>query len=127
MIELNKYDILWIRACKGHMKNYPYEGEWVITLKPLFKEIYGWDPDIDNNYHDYLYGLFQNLFEVFMKIQYPSGNQVNQLKDLFKAAFYKGISNDSDIPIERTIHELCGLIQNNLVLNPDKSNRYILD
>jgi len=30
-----------------------------------------------------------------------------QLKDIFNAAFYKGISNDSELPIERAICTLC--------------------
>lgn len=127
MIELNKYEKKWILLCKGHFKTkYPYQGSWVKTLKPLFTEIYGWNPDEDNNYGDYLNCLFNKLLEIHLKIIHDQSGSNLQLRGIFEAAFYKGISRTEDLPIERAIAELCGLIQNNLVVD-DGEPRYTLD
>jgi len=126
MIALTKYEKQWILLCKGHYKEkYPYKGSWVRTLKPLFTEIYGWNPSEDRNYRDYLNCIFNKLLEIYLKIQDDrSGNNV-QLRGIFEAAFYKGISRNERRPIERAIAELCGLIQNNTVLE-DGIKRYEL-
>lgn len=61
-IKLSNNDIQWIKLCKLHYKEqYPSNGEWTNTLKPLFIKIYGWNPDEDNNYHDYLNTMFDRL------------------------------------------------------------------
>jgi hypothetical protein len=128
MIELDKYEKQWILMCKGQLKDkYPFTGRWHDTLKPLFKEIYGWDPDEDNNYHDYLHGMFDKLLDVFMKIKTNWSNENGPLKDVFKGVFHKGISNDSELPIERGIYALCGLIQCNMVVDDKKQPRYNLE
>jgi len=120
MIELTKYETQWIKLIKGHDQDkYPLTGYWHNTLKPLFVEIYGWDPDEDN-YHGYLQCVFGELLEIYLKIQDDQSGSNKQLMDLFNAAFYKGISNDSELPIERTIHILCGLIRFNFVTYKDK-------
>ena len=126
MIQLSKPEKQWILLCKGHYQDlYPYKGSWVRTLNPLFIEIYGWNPDEDNNYRDYLNCVFNKLLEIFLKIQDDrSGNNV-QLRGIFEAAFYKGISRRERRPIERAIAELCGLIQNNTVIE-DGVKRYEL-
>lgn len=126
MILLTRIEKDWIYLCKGHYKDiYPYQGSWVRTLKPLFVEIYGWNPSEDNNYKDYLNCIFNKLLELYLKIQDDrSGNNV-QLRGIFEAAFYKGISRTERRPIERAIAELCGLIQNNTVIE-DGVKRYEL-
>ena len=127
LIELNKYEVQWIKLCKFHYKDkYSYQGSWIETLKPLFTEIYGWNPDEDNNYHDYLECIFNKLFEIHLKIKYDMSGSNLQLKDIFSASFYKSISGKEDLPIERAIVKLCGLIQNNLVIE-NGINRYNLD
>ena len=127
-INLNKIEKKIIKFCKGHFKSkYPFTGEWVISFKPLFIEIYGWDPDEDNNYHDYLNCLFGKLLELHLKIQDDQSGSNAQLKGIFEAAFYKGIVRSNDHPIERAISELCGLIQCNLVQSEKTGVRYILD
>ena len=127
MIQLDQYEKQWILLCKGHLKEkYPSKGYWHETLKPLFTEIYGWDPDEDNNYNDYLRGMFNKLLDLYLKIKGRWSDENGQLKEIFSAAFYKGISNNAELPIERAIHTLCGLIQNNMVLNEDGSKRYEL-
>lgn len=126
-IQLSKYDIQWIKMCKGHYKDkYPSTGSWAQTLKPLFEEIYGWDPDEDNYYLDYLDGMFNKLLEVYLKIQYDQSGHNVFLKSIFSAAFYKSISREEELPIERAIAKLCCLIQNNLVVE-DGVNRYYLN
>jgi len=126
MITLSEPERQWIKLCKGHYKDvYPYTGSWVRTLKPLFTEIYGWNPNEDNNYRDYLNCIFNKLLEIHLKIQDDrSGNNV-QMRGIFEAAFYKGISRTERRPIERAIAELCGLIQNNTVIEDGKP-RYSL-
>jgi hypothetical protein len=70
MIQLDSYEKQWVLMCKGHFKDkYPYRGRWHETLKPLFTQIYGWNPDDDNNYHDYLNCLFNKLLDLYLKIK----------------------------------------------------------
>ena len=127
-IQLSDPEKKIILFCKGHLwKKYPWKGEWVKSFKPLFLEIYGWDPDEDNNYGDYLNCLFNKLLELHLKIQDDmSGNNI-QLKSIFESAFHKGLIRTDDLPIERAISQLCGLIQNNLVQSVETGTRYILD
>lgn len=127
-IQLDKTEKKIIKFCKGHYKEkYPFKGSWVESFKPLFLEIYGWDPDEDNNYHDYLTGLFGKLLELHLKIKYDRSGHEVQLKGIFSAAFSKSIVRTDDLPIERAISELCGLIQNNLVYSEETGQRYNLD
>ncbi len=126
MIQLTNTEKDWIKLCKGHFKSmYPYQGEWTETLKPLFVTIYGWNPDEDNNYPDYLNCVFNKLLEIHLKILNDQSGTNLQLRGIFEAAFYKGICRDQDLPIERAIAELCGLIQNNVVI-VDGAHRYEL-
>ena len=126
MIQLSKTEKQWIKICKGHYKDkYPYKGEWTESLKPLFVEIYGWNPDEDNNYRDYLNCVFNKLLEIHLKIQDDMSGTNLQMRGVFEAAFYKGICRNQELPIERAIAELCGLIQNNLVVGKE-GDRYNL-
>ena len=125
MIKLSKYDIQWIKLIKGHyQEKYPFTGRWHNTLKPLFEKIYGWEPD--KSYGDYLNVIFERLLDLHLKIKLDQSGSNIQLRNIFNAAFYKGISNDSELPIERAIHTLCGLIQFNQVIENDKP-RYELN
>lgn len=127
MIHLEKTEKQWIKLCKWHYKDkYPWKESWVETLKPLFIEIYAWNPDEDNNYHDYLSCIFNKLLEIHLKISDDKSGTNYQLRHLFYAAFYKSISRDAESPIERTIAELCGFIQSNTVIE-DGIERYNLD
>ena len=106
----------WILLCKGHFKNeYPFEKDWVTTFKPLFEEIYGWCPDEDNNYQDYLNCLFNKFLDIFVKINDDQTLSNNLIKEVFDSAFYKRIGNESESPIERAIVRLRGLIAINKV------------
>lgn len=126
MIELTGTEKDWIKLCKGHFKNrFPHQGTWTETMKPLFVQIYGWNPDEDKNYGDYLNCVFNKLLEIHLKIMVDQSGTNLQLRGIFEAAFYKGICNDQDLPIERAIAELCGLIQNNIVIVDDEP-RYTL-
>jgi len=129
MIQLDKYEQQLILLCKGHLKNkYPYTGEWHNTLKPLFIEIYGWNPDEDKNYHDYLRCIFNKLLDIFLKVDLEHWSSENgKLKEIFGSIFYKGISNDSELPIERGIQSLCSFIQNCKVIDKDHNKLYELD
>jgi len=127
MIQLENNEKELILICKGHREEkYPYQGYWHLTLKPWFTEIYGWNPDEDNNYQDYLQGLFHKLLDLYLKIKDNWSNENGQLKEVFNASFRKGISNDAELPIERSIHSLCALIQFNEVVQ-DGIKRYDLN
>lgn len=128
MIVLDKYEKQWILLIKGQLKDkYPYTGgTWVETLKPLFTEIYGWNPDEDNNYHDYLRGVFNKLLDIHLKIKDEWSDKNGQLKEVFFASFYKGFSNTEELPIERAICKLCGIIQCTSVINSDGTKRFEL-
>ena len=117
MIKLTEQEKQWIRLCKGHLKNeYPFTGNWIKTIKPMFIEIYGWDPNQDNNYESYLNCLFEKLFEIYMKIKNDKSGTNLQLRQLFHCSFNKGIYvYNQELPIERAICRLCGMIQNNTV------------
>ena len=114
----------WIKICKGHLSDqYPFEGTWVKTLKPLFKTIYGWDPDSD--YQGYLNCIFSKLLDIQFKISDDESLDNRQLKDIFYDSFSKSISRTDELPIERAISSLCGTIQGNLYQN--EKYRYELD
>jgi len=126
MINLTKIEKDWIKLCKGHYKSkYPFKGEWTETIKTMFIEIYGWNPDEDNNYRNYLDCVFNKLLKIHLKIQNDKSGTNLQLRGIFEAAFYKGICRDQELPIERAIAKLCGLIQSNTVIK-DGVNRYKL-
>jgi hypothetical protein len=128
MIELTDSEKSLIKLCKGHYQDkYPFTGKWTDSLKPLFKDIYGWNPDEDNNYHDYLDCAFYKLLDIHLKIQDDKSGSHLQLRNIFKAALYKGFIRDEDLPVERAISELCGLIQSNSVLTENDEERYQLD
>jgi len=125
MIELNQYERKWIKLCKLHFKEeYPWKGSWCETLKPLFKEIYGWEPD--EYYHDYLRGIFDKLLDIYLKIKDEWAIENAQIKEVFYAAFAKSISCDEELPIERAISKLCGLIQGVQVIEEDGTIRFEL-
>jgi hypothetical protein len=127
MIHLEPNEKRWIKMCKLHYKDkYPMTGSWVNNLKPLFTEIYGWNPDEDNNYHDYLNCVFNKLLDIHLKIVLDESGNNNQLRGLFAAAFYKSISRMDELPIERAIADLCGLLQFNRVILDNGEQRYEL-
>jgi len=127
MIILDKYEKQWILLIKGQLlEKYPHTGKWVENLKPLFTEIYGWNPDEDNNYNDYLRGMFNKLFDILLKIKEDWSGTNQQLKKVFYASFNKNMHRDDELPIERAISELCGLIQCTSVLDEKRNKRFDL-
>lgn len=128
MIELSKSEKRLILLIKGKLQDeFPFTGSWPKTLSPFCIELFSWDANEDNNYNDYLRGIFNFLLKLYMKIEFnQSGDPLYYLSQIFNASFNKSISRDSDLPIERAISELCGLIQCNAVI--DKGiKRYDLD
>jgi len=122
MIELSKAEVKFILACKGHYRNdHPHTGNWTLTLKPIFKEFYGWYKG-----NEYRNVLFNKLLDIYMKIQNDGSGSNHQLKSVFSAAFNRGIVRDQRQAIDRAINELCGLIQCNIVIE-DGVKRYNLD
>ena len=68
-IHLDRYEKKWIKMCKLHYKDkYSMTESWVERLKSLFIEIYGYNPDEDNNYNDYLNCIFMRLLNLYLKI-----------------------------------------------------------
>jgi hypothetical protein len=129
MIELNQFEKQWILFCKGQLKDkYTYtKGKWVDVLKPLFIDIYGWNPDEDKNYSDYLKCLFNKLLDIYMKIKEEQSSENAQLKELFYSSFYKKFSDVSELPIERTINKLCHLIMFVVVIDSEGNKRFELN
>ena len=129
-IELSKYEVTWIKLFKYHYQDEPYgklTGSWITTMLPIFIKIYGYDPDENNNYNDYLKCMFNKLIEIYFKINDDRSGHNYQLKDIISASFHPSISNDSDKPIERVIHALISHITNTSYLNEYGNPRYLLD
>lgn len=126
-IALDKYEIQWIKLCKGHYKDkYPYKGsEWTDALKPLFNEIYGWTAE--EYYYDFLNCMFLKLLEIHLKIKHDQSGHEHQLKEIFNRAFYKSVARSQELPIERAISELCGLIQCNQVIENGVHRYYLTE
>lgn len=124
-IPLTEQEVKWIKLLKGHYKDYykyRYKGtEWTDVLKPMFEDIYGYSPD--EHYSDFLDCMFSKLLDIHFKI---SDNNQTELRGVFNASFYKRISRQQELPIERAISELCGIIQGNIVVDGD-TVRYKLD
>lgn len=127
MIELTFNEQKLILICKQHFtKEYPFTKDWAKTLSPFCIELFGWDVN-ENNYNDYLYGIFNYLLKLYLKIEYnKSGDSIHYISQIFYASFSKSISINSELPIERAISELCALIQTNLVVD-NNGKRYNLD
>lgn len=119
MIELSKVEKRLILLIKGQLQDeFPFTGSWCKTLSPFSIELWGWDANEDNNYNDYLRGIFNFLLKLYIKIEFnQSGDPLYYISGIFYASFNKSISRDSDLPIERAISELCGLIQCNTVID----------
>ena len=127
MIQLDKGEKQWINLFKNRLNDkYPFEKDWITTIKPMFIELYGWSPDEDGNYYDYLECVFGRLLEIYLKIQYDESGSNRELKGIFSASFFKRPSNEHELPIERAIKHLCGLIGWNTVL-VNEEKRYELD
>lgn len=124
MINLEDGEKQWIKLCKLHLiDKYPSKGSWVKTCKPLFEELYGWNPNID--IHSYRNILFNRLLGIYLKICHKDIN--SSIEYMCSELFYKSITNTSKIPIERGIHVLCSLIQNTAYLDNDMNPRFELD
>jgi hypothetical protein len=123
MIELNKYEKLWILLIKNQLKEYPLTGKWTENLKPLFIKIYGWYPN--DNQNQFLSVIFSKLLDIMLKITDKNFNN-RELKELFFTSFNKDMFNKDLTPIERTISELCGIIQSTRVIDEDGSKRFDL-
>ncbi len=124
-IKLDKYEIDWIKLCKGHYKD-KYQtnaSNWIDTLKPMFTEVYGWSPE--EHYNDFLDCMFNRLLELHLKIQHDKSGHHAKLKEIFSASFSKSIRRDYDLPKERAIAELCGQIQCNLVVENGVPRYYL--
>ena len=124
-IALSEQERRWIKLLKGHYKTeYPYKGhEWTDVLKPMFNEVYGWTAE--EYYQDFLRCIFNKLLEIHLKIKDDQSGSNRQLTDIFSAAFYKSISREQELPIERAISQLCGEIQCTTVIE-NGVHRYYL-
>ena len=119
MIELTKSEKRLILLCKGQLREeFPFNGNWAKTIAPFCIELFGWDANEDDNYNDYLRGIFNYLLKLYLKIELnQSGDPIHYLSGVFYASFNKSISRDDDLPIERAISELCALIQTNPIFD----------
>lgn len=106
-IPLDENEVKWIKLCKGHYdKKYNFSDENCIErLKPLFTEIYGWNPDEDNNYKDFLNCIFKKLFSIYLKVHEETSTDL-LITQVVESSFWKRPSNDYDLPIERCISDI---------------------
>ena len=115
LIELSEAEKILIKFTKMHYKEiYPTRYGWVEGLKPIHSEIYGWDAD--EHYRDFLRCMFQKLFDTYMKIRQDGSGHDWDIKKIFNAAFEQSPVRMDDLPIERAICELCGLLQSSVVV-----------
>ena len=128
-IILTKSEKLVIKVIKRHLKDkYPFKENWAKTLSPISVELWGWDANQDGNYHDYLRGIFNYLLKLYLKIEYnQSDDPIHYLSEIFYASFSKGLGTYDELPIERAITKLCGLIQCNQVITDNSFVRYNLN
>jgi len=89
----------------------------------MFNEVYGWTAE--EYYQDFLRCIFNKLLEIHLKIKDDQSGSNRQLTDIFSAAFYKSISREQELPIERAISQLCGEIQCTTVIE-NGVHRYYL-
>lgn len=124
-IPLTKQEVDWIKLCKGHYKDkYKTNAKnWIDTLKPMFNEIYGWTAE--EYPRDFLQCIFHKLLDIHIKIQRDQSGSNVQIKEIIGAGFEQTYKRDYETPIERCIAELCGQIQNNLVIE-NGVHRYYL-
>lgn len=132
-IKLTKYDKMWIKLMKNHYvgdpKYHVNASSWIETLKPMFREIYAYEPD--DHMSSFRRCMAMRLFKLWYKID-PRMHQDNMdwkcdiLYDVASKGFYRTISRDYEEPIDRFIAELCGQIQCVTVLE-DGVKRFDLD
>jgi len=87
---------------------------WLESLKPMYEEIY--QVSANEYYHDFLKCMLDVLFDLYMKIQLDGSGSHHQLKNILYVSFNKSIARNYELPLERVIAELCGLIQSNIVI-----------
>jgi hypothetical protein len=123
MIELTKQEIKWIKFCKGHLyKVYPPKKYFFEELKPLFLEIYGWNPDEDKNYSDYLECIFDKLYSIYSKITIDTITKDREIKELFSEIFK---NKESELKsIEVGINKLCYLLRFSTVIDEQGNKIY---
>jgi len=127
-IKLSKYEVTWIKLFKYHYKQKNgHLSSWTEIMKPIFIEIYGWNPDEDNNYRNYLRCMFHKLIDIHLKIKQDHSGTNLQIKEIISASFEKSISNDNKEPIERVINAIISQISNTKYLNKYGNPRYLLD
>lgn len=126
MIELKPIEKKLILIIKGHFqKEYPFCNNWSKTLAPFCIELFGWSAD-ESNYHDYLRGIVHYLLKLHSKIEYnKSGDDLYHVHELLDVMSCKYVLYDDELPIERAISYLCGVIQNNPVIE-NEEKRYDL-
>jgi hypothetical protein len=93
-INLTKGEIKLIKLCKGHFSKNKWPPSKISDFIPVFTEMYGWDPLIDNNYDDFLDCLFYALLNIHNKIGEEDLAKI-EIKELFREIFKKQNSNNS--------------------------------
>lgn len=109
-IHLSDFEIELLNRIKGwNSDKYPYAGEWIDTLKPLWYKHMGWNPD--EWYKDYQVGLYDKLLTLYLKIYKDhSGNNI-LLKEIITDGLYPSIIRPQTEPYDRIIASLCGHLQ----------------
>jgi hypothetical protein len=124
-IELSDFEKILIKFCKGHYRDMFEERGRIYGLKLIYKEFYALDAE--EHPLSFRECMFNKLLDIWLKvIEDNSGSNV-WLKRLFYNSFNKSFPNNNDLPVERTILELCSQISNTKLITDDRIQRYTLD
>ena len=123
-IELTKSEDRLVRLCKGR---HPYKRSSTV-LELIFKHYRthyntfgGTDEQV---YKTAMSVMFSNLLNVYMLIREGKGYKYNDLETIFFASFGKSYARPQELPIERAIAQLYGLIQSTKVRDKIGSRYY---
>lgn len=101
-----------------------YDGP-IELLQLYYEDNFGIDPY--ENYHTFLSVIFKKLFQLYMKVRYWEGDKNGDLIELFNVVFgySKTIVRNQNLPSERAIEELFGMLQTIKVREKDENGNYI--
>ena len=123
-IELTKSEARLVRLCKGR---HPYKRSSTILelMFKYYKTYYNAFESTDEQvYKTAMSVMFSNLLNVYMLIREGKGYKYNDLETIFSASFGKSYFRTQELPIERAIAQLYGLIQSTKVRDKIGSRYY---
>ncbi len=121
MIGLTTNEKRWIKLCKGHYdaKYGITNGNYLELLKPLYKELYMYDPE--EHPKDFLMCMYNVLFDIYMKITDDRSREHIMLKEIISASFEEPFySKEISTPLERVVRKIVSQIRYTTVVDGGK-------